>query len=193
MYIDLNKLNELELSPNEYCVLELLYNKDIKTLESFKNIGIFGWVNQKSLLSILPNLALNGWIRITYRDDIDFDKVYLKSKAENLFDIKDTDFYKLWSMYPRKVPNGKGGSRILRSESKGDSYLKSFNKWKAIVKNKPTLPKKMMDGLDNQLKVMRDNLQYMQEFDVWLNKATWDKYINIEKDVSNSPSENDIV
>ena len=37
-----------------------------------------------------------------------------------------------------------------------------------------------MGLLDNQLKVERDNLGFLQSLEVWVNNHTWEKYTDID-------------
>ena len=38
-----------------------------------------------------------------------------------------------------------------------------------------------MKCLDNQLRIERDNLGYLQNLETWINNHTWEKYENLDE------------
>jgi hypothetical protein len=90
-----------------------------------------------------------------------------------------------------KVPNGAGGYRILRAKDpNSQSAEKIKEKYLRIIK-KQGKHKQIMEGLDGYLKENRSKLQYLQGVEVFLNQATWEKYIGV-RDVEMEGFSNDI-
>ena len=50
-----------------------------------------------------------------------------------------------------------------------------------FVDGKPYKHKHIMTCLNNQLKVERDNLGYLQNLETWINNHTWEKYENLDE------------
>lgn len=188
--IDIDKINSYGLGPSEYCIIKLLYDKEFIVLESMVIANSLDWVSGNTFKGILEHLQIKNWLKIGFTKDLNFKEITLREKSNQLFEIKDSKvdkFLELWTMYPRKVPN-RPPLRAANHESDEFKILKK--KWLSIVKNKPNLPDIMIRALDKQLRDDRNNLQYMQMFSVWLNKSTWEKYMDFdEKPIGDSKVE----
>ena len=184
--IDTDKINSVELGPSEYVILKLLFDKEYEVLKSLVVAGSFEWYNENTLKSVLSHLEQRSWIKLTgVTEDLDFSQISLRQKSYDLFEVNQNQkFLDLWNRFPKKVPNGNGGYRTLRAvNSDSDGYKQSLKKWQSIIKGKPDLPDLMIKALNKQLTDTRSSLQYTQMFDVWLNKRTWEKYLDFDEQV----------
>jgi hypothetical protein len=181
--INLEEILGLKINPTQYLLLYLKYhNSSIldHTLVTALNI------NKNDLIK-LEGLGL---IKITNSSLLDF---VLREPAKNLFTESPDHklFYEFWGTYPMKVPNGAGGYRILRAKDpNAQSAEKIKEKYLRIIK-KQGKHKQIMEGLDGYLKENRSKLQYLQGVEVFLNQATWEKYIGV-RDVEMEGFSNDI-
>ena len=101
-------------------------------------------------------------------------------------------FTELLNAYPLKVSIKNGGYRILKAaDPNARANNKSRDRYKKVVGTKRFLHDKIMKLLQVQLRVNRDNLEYMQQLEVWINNHTWEKYINIDE--HDTGSENRII
>ncbi len=161
--IDLEFLMEHGLTPTSYTWLYLMYHNDDRALVEFK-LG--------KLLS--ENLIKRAFITETFA---------LTSKATDLFEDNSFErkFLELWELFPREVPDGKGGSRILRaSSSEGKQAEVCREKYSRILHNKPDLHKHIIKCLKLQLEKEAQRIQFMNGIEVWLNQHIWEKYEDLE-------------
>lgn len=183
--IDIDKINELELSPTEYCALFCLYYKEYKVLEQMTVGESFSWSNDSTFLGILPHLEHNNWLKITKYGDFKFQDIILREKAIKLFEVKsenvnDIKYAKLFCIYPIKVPDGNGGHRILKAKgNNSEDYKKGLEIWNRLIKKDS--PDTIIKALETQLELTRHKLQYTQMFLVWLRQRTYEKYIGLIK------------
>lgn len=181
--INLKEIFDLKLNPTQYLLLYLKYhNNSILDLNLVTALNI----NKNDLIK-LENL---GFIKVTSPSLLDF---VLREPANILFKEtpEDKQFYEFWATYPMKVPNGASGYRILRArDPNSQSAEKAKAKYLRLIK-KPGTHKKIMEGLDGYLKEYRSKMQYLQGVDVFLNQATWEKYIGV-RDVEREGFSNDI-
>lgn len=174
MQIDLQYLIDKNITPDFYVLLRLLKEKRYEELRVF-NISII------SLQDLVNNLVLNGYI-IDIGNPIMFDatKLLLTKKSQDLFKTKD-NFETLFNSYPLKVNNGRGGYRVLRpSVTDSEVYKNCKLKYNLYIKGRPDLPDKIYQALLVQLEVERDSLQYLQQFQVWINQKSFEKYFDYE-------------
>ena len=116
----------------------------------------------------LYELNLNiDWIKLEQASYVKLgEKIEDHSVRQEFIDlfIKDFDsmFAQLISTYPMKV-----------------STDKARNKYRKLVEDKAHVHKRIMTLLDVQLTVEKNNLQYLQNLETWINNHTWEKYENI--------------
>jgi len=165
--IDIELLIENDISADDYLALYAIYRKGFKTLEQLK-------INPD-----WEKLQSKGFVKLGDAPD----KHIIRQEFIDLFSSDfDQMFAELVSTYPLKVRTKTGSYRILRGS---DPNLKTNAKAKArysrIVGTKRFMHEKIMRLLRTQLKVERNNLEYMQQLEVWLNNHTWEKYLNIDE------------
>lgn len=174
MQIDLQYLIEKNITPDFYVLLRLLKEKRYEELRVF-NISII------SLQDLVNNLVLNGYI-IDIGNPIMFDatKLLLTKKGQDLFKTNLSGFEKLWGEYPHKVPNGRGGYRILKPLDIDCTLFRDLKpKYKAYVKGKPELEDKIYQALLSQLEAEKHSLMYFQQLSVWWNQKSFEKYFDV--------------
>lgn len=181
--INLKEIFELKINPTQYLLLYLKHHNDsILDLNLVTALGI--------TKSDLVKLETLGFIKITNSSLLDF---VLRESAKLLFreSPEDKQFYEFWATYPMKVPNGANGYRILRAKDpNSQSAEKAKAKYLRLIK-RPGKHKQIMEGLDGYLKEYRSKMQYLQGVEVFLNQATWEKYIGV-RDVEMEGFINDI-
>jgi len=90
--------------------------------------------------------------------------------------------YLISTKYPWKVNSPGRGIRVLHAvDPKAKSNDKARSRYKKIVDNKPLLHKSIMQCLDKQLLINKDNLGFLQNLEVWINNYTWEKYENLNE------------
>lgn len=174
--IETDKLIELELSPTEYVVLQLLWQKEYNILEGLCVARVFEWTNDSSFLGILQHLEYKGYLKITQALDFKFQDIVLRQKADSLFEVNSDHLYlKLFNIFPMKVSDGNGGYRVLKAKSvESEDYKKGLKLWKEILKKEDA--DVVIKALEKQLEVTRSKLQYTQNFLTWLRQKTYQKY-----------------
>ena len=91
-------------------------------------------------------------------------------------------FAELIGTYPMKVMTSNRGIRVLHAKDPdAKANLKCKLRYKKIVKDKIYKHKHIMKCLNNQLKLERDNLGYLQNLETWINNHTWEKYENLDE------------
>jgi len=178
---NLDTLLVKNLTPSEYCILSCLYSKEYDILEKcfFGAAPIISYED-------LEDLERKGYVKLAY-DELDFKKIHFRQPALDLFDHSSfkTKFAQLYSMYPMKVPDGRGGYRVLRAKNTDSADAKKAQeKFMLLARKNPTVVDKMIKGLEKQLDTTRGSLQYMQQFLVWMNNSTWEKYCDLEEESS---------
>lgn len=176
MEIDLKYLKDNHLSPDEYVALRLIKDKE------FEDLSVFD-ITVSYKRELINFLVVNGYI-IDIGNPLhwEYDKLLLTKKSLDLFKTKDEDtFTRLWNTYPSKVPNGKGGYRVLKPISCDSELFKLHKaKYKAYVKGRPELEEKMYLALTTQLEMEKNSLMYFQNFQTWWNQHTFEKYFDLE-------------
>lgn len=165
--LDLDLLLKEGLSPTSYIWLYLLYKNDMRCYNEFH-------LNQK----LLENLENRNYIK-----SISDNKYKLDNKGLDLFEESNIEnkFLEFWELYPKEVPDGMGGIRILRtgsSKSKQSDICR--DKYFRIIKNKPELHNHIIKCLKKQLEMEANKIKYMTGIEVWLNNHTWEKYEDLE-------------
>ena len=163
--IDFEVLKLTKMSADDYIYLYIIYRKG------------FNYLNILNLKPNLDKLKENGYIEIgetpeNHRVTQEFIDLFVSN-----FDQMFTD---LVTKYPWKVSSPGRGVRVLHAvDPKAKSNIKARNRYKKIVDNKPILHKHIMQCLDRQLLVNKDNLGFLQNLEVWINNYTWEKYENL--------------
>lgn len=89
-------------------------------------------------------------------------------------------WYEFCKVMPFKVPNGRGGNRVLRtSDPDAKSNEKIKKKYLAEVSGKEDLHNKIIRCIEIELKHNKGKLQFMQNTDTWLNQRTWEKWMSL--------------
>lgn len=159
--LNLAKLKELELTPDEYVFLYCHYHSISR---DFYSCPAIDFLEQK------------GYIKIG-----DGDNVILREKAIKLFEVPDKD--KMWeeffTTFPLKVPSRNGGSRPLRAANLTTEFANKVKpKYLKIIEKSPELHSVIMDSLRAEMDMRRSSssFQFMHAMDTWLNKREWEKY-----------------
>ena len=94
----------------------------------------------------------------------------------------DSMFAELISKYPMKVNSSSRGVRVLHAKDPDAmANKKARMRYKKIVDNKVYKHKYIMKCLDKQLAIERNNLEYLQNLETWINNHTWEKYENLDE------------
>ena len=81
-----------------------------------------------------------------------------------------------------EITTSNRGIRVLHAKDPdAKANLKCKLKYKKIVGDKLYKHKSIIKCLNNQLKIERDNLGYLQNLETWINNHTWEKYENINE------------
>tara|TARA_Y100001973_G_C5113370_1_gene288841 strand:- start:302 stop:838 length:537 start_codon:yes stop_codon:yes gene_type:complete len=161
--IETDILQEYALSLDDYTWLYLTFKQEIEL---------------RDMLSLAPNkheLTIKGFL---LTDDI------ITQKFPSFF-LTDFDamFEELCDIYPYKVRTSNRGIRVLRAKDpKAKSNKKARKKYFAVTKGRASRHNYIIECLKEQLKILGDNIAYMQNLETWLNNYTWEKYENINKD-----------
>ena len=184
--MNLDFLFEKQLSPSQYALLCLSFEKKFNTADKFIHGG---FISEEEL----KELVAKGFI---LKKHIDWSEVqtedlpFSKTKLSELFSTDaESLFWELMSMYPIKVSSNRG-MRILRPQSvdakeikqckaKYDRYLGTSNQ---LAKHRH-----VMDCLNAELafRKQNDSLGYMRAFHTWINKEDWLTYEHLI-DLSNT-------
>ena len=171
MQIDLKYLKEQGLTPDYYVALRLLKE------QRYEELDIFGDI----IDLVIGELIVNNYIICISNSYADRSKLLLTKKAQDLFKTNLSGFEKLFNNYPHKVPNGAGGSRILRPinlDSKVAINCKSL--YKGLIKGKPELEDNIYQSLLTMLEIEKNKLQFLVEFERWLRRGDYEKYFDLE-------------
>lgn len=156
----------LRLSANQYMHLAFLYhNLPVKLVT----------MNQQELDNLLENDYLCRG----------FTGLELTDKGRSLFETSnnfiETAFKELYDLYPRQVPDGRGGYRVLRAKGLDSEDAKICKrKYEGIIRPDKKLHVKVMKGLRNELLMRRNSMTYMQNMQTWLNQKGWEKYMDLD-------------
>ena len=168
--LDLEVLKNLAITPHEYILCYLLYNQE--------SIGDYLNITKEFKDEVVKKAVKSGLI-LNLSSDVEF-KVILTQAGKDLFISKADPFLEIFNLYPMKVPDGKGGYRLLRAKDpdtlKGKECKIKYNK---IVKNNLPLHQKIVKALETQLAMNKHSLQYLQQFEVWLNQRTFETFYDV--------------
>ena len=170
MNLDLTLLEEAGLRPDEFVYLECQrLRKDFSTLD----------VEAKSL-------EQRGYIKITDSE------IVLRKKYLELVEIdEDRSWREFCNTYPFKVLSSSGYRILHTQDPDASSNFKLKKKYLGIIKNKPTLHRKIVKATEIMLSRERRNLGYLQNLQTYINNYGWEKYfheLDIEVDKSTTKS-----
>lgn len=166
--IDIGQCLEEELTPSQYCYLKLLWEKNLDAARAL-------YFNDKGLRDSMDHLIELGYVMFFSEEtgySID------KKKCNELFGFEESKFWELFSSYPLKVPDGRGGYRVLRTRDPETKEAKeALKKYKKAIKSNRR-HEKVMKCLNLELdsKKRTNSMQFMQQLITWLNQRTWEKY-----------------
>ena len=177
--ININILESNKLDFNMYCFLYLLYKNEENRAHNICKFNLFP-------LKYMEDLGL-----LKIKDyNIEYYNTELTPKGKSLFETDPNSdkakFNEFWEAFPREVPDGKGGKRILRSVGyTTQDYLDSKEKYIRIIKDKPGLHQKILLGLKNHLITDKNRLTYFNGILVYINQKIWEKYwdLNLESTI----------
>lgn len=165
--IDYNLLKKYKLSLIDYLTLFYIKTFDDKYYDDFRDLFT---PNSTELTS----LEVKGFIKNATKGS------YLRDLGNELFDNPKDDLFKeFYKLYPSRVPNGRGGYRGVSTDKiDGIAAAKTRKKWNSITKGDIELQKHIINCLSYQLDNMKhsNSIQYLQDIDVYLNQATWEKW-----------------
>jgi hypothetical protein len=165
--IDFEMLKETKMSSDDFTYLFIIYRKG------------FNYLNSLNLKPNLEELERKGYIKIGESPD----NHVIRQEFIDLF-VSDFDsmFAELISTYPMKVNSSTRGVRVLHAKDPDAMANKKAKiRYKKIVDNKLYKHKYIMKCLDKQLKIERNNLEYLQNLETWINNHTWEKYENLDE------------
>ena len=164
--IDFEILIETGMSADDFLYLYLLHKKEYSYLPS---------LNLKPNLDKLQN---EGYIKLGETSD----QHYIRQEFIDLFSSSfDQMFAELIGTYPLKVTSPGRGVRVLHAKDPdAKANLKCKIRYKKVVGDKLYKHKHIMKCLNNQLRIERDNLAYLQNLETWINNHTWEKYENLD-------------
>lgn len=164
--IDVNLLTQEDLSADDFTALYILYRNGHDLVAN---------------MNLKPNwidLQEKGFIKLGASPKTHV----VRQKFIDLFTSNfDKMFNELLIKYPMKVNTTKGIRVLHAKDPSCNANLKAKKKYKKIVGTKLHVHKQIMSCLDNQLKIERDNLGYLQNLETWLNNHTWEKYADIDE------------
>jgi hypothetical protein len=166
--IDFEILKETGMSADDFLYLYILYKEN------------YNYLSNLNLKPNLDQLQDAGYIKLGETPD----QHCIRQEFIDLFSSDfDQMFAELIGTYPLKVNAPDRGVRVLHAKDpNATSNLKCKLRYKKIVGDKLYKHKKIMKCLDNQLRIERDSLGYLQNLETWINNHTWEKYENLDED-----------
>lgn len=168
--INTDVLRTCKLSLDEYFYLYLKYNK----------IPVYDYTDL--IFPITGNLTTLLEYKNLIKFDLEQKDYFLTNKALVIFEEKSIDkkFEEFWSIYPIKVPNGKGSYRAIKTKDiESKQALDCKKKYISLIK-KPGEHEKIIKGLNIYLKSLRPTLQFCVGVEVFLNQQMWEKYLELD-------------
>jgi hypothetical protein len=114
---------------------------------------------------------------------------HLGEEGIRLFQGDEDLFEEFFALFPSSVDTGFGRRAISAKDPNSISGRATHDIWRRIVKNKPDLQRRIIDGLKRELSSRKasNSLGFIQGIDTWLRQATWEKWDDIP-DKKDSPS-----
>lgn len=107
-----------------------------------------------------------------------------KELFESTESFMDKAFKELYETFPRQVPDGRGGYRVLRAKNLDSEDAKVCRrKYEGVIKSDKNLHDKVMKGLRTELVMRKSSMTYMQNLQTWLNQRAWEKYMDLDVDL----------
>ena len=165
--IDFEVLEQTQMSADDFLYLYIIYRKG------------FNYLNNLNLKPNLDSLQEKGYIKL---GDTVADHVVRQEFIDLFSSNFDQMFAELVATYPMKVNSPNRGIRILHAKDPdAKANQKCKNRYKKIVGSKVYKHRHIINCLNNQLRVERDKLAYLQNLETWINNHTWEKYENLEE------------
>lgn len=171
--IETDQLVKEKLTPNNFIILKLLHESNYELLKEL-------YYDSIKLTEDLIFLESQGYLKITDENlswNIISTQIFIRQKTKDLFEVKESGFYKFWSIYPLKV-----GSRVLRAKDYNSREgLICKQKWDRITHKNPVKEAEIIKALELEIEIKRNSnsLQYMQLITTYLNQQTWEKYTHL--------------
>tara|TARA_Y100001938_G_C7922464_1_gene345194 strand:+ start:58 stop:609 length:552 start_codon:yes stop_codon:yes gene_type:complete len=165
--IDFEILQETGMSADDFLYLYILHKENYNYLSN---------LNLKPNLDQLQNA---GYVKLGETPD----QHCVRQEFIDLFSSDfDQMFAELIATYPMKVTTSNRGVRVLHAKDPdAKANLKCKLRYKKVVGDKLYKHKNIIKCLNNQLKIERDNLGYLQNLETWINNHTWEKYENLDE------------
>ena len=165
--IDFEILQETGMSADDFLYLYILHKENYNYLSN---------LNLKPNLDQLQNA---GYIKLGETPD----QHCIRQEFIDLFSSDfDQMFAELIATYPMKVTTSNRGVRVLHAKDPdAKANLKCKLRYKKVIGDKLYKHKHIIKCLNNQLKIERDNLGYLQNLETWINNHTWEKYENLDE------------
>ena len=165
--IDFEILQETGMSADDFLYLYILHKENYNYLSN---------LNLKPNLDQLQNA---GYVKLGETPD----QHCVRQEFIDLFSSDfDQMFAELIATYPMKVITSNRGVRVLHAKDPdAKANLKCKLRYKKVVGDKLYKHKNIIKCLNNQLKIERDNLGYLQNLETWINNHTWEKYENLDE------------
>lgn len=162
--IDLKQFQESKLDLLEYLVLLKAYH--------------FSLTNQDLKLQVpeevIDNLEKQNYIKRGSAG------LYIRELGLKFFeDGKDQYFKEFFDLFPKRVSNDRGGSRILSPvDIETTIATEAYKKWRTITRNDTDLKKKIIAclNLEIQERSKQNGLPFMHNIITWLNKRYYQMY-----------------
>lgn len=156
--------------------IEELKNKNISLTQYVFILGLYHHVDIK-LLDIPEERLIDLIIRHYVVKN--GDEYTLLGPALELFEPINSIFEKLIEIFPTRVTDAIGSTRVLSPASTTSmAGGKMKKKWTNITKNNVEFQKHILNCLESEVKLRKreNSLFWMRGLEPWLNKATWEDY-----------------
>jgi hypothetical protein len=165
--LDFEVLEQTQLSADDFLYLYVIYRKG------------FNYLTTLNLKPNLDELQANGYIKLGETADQHVVRQEFIDLFSNDFDQM---FAELVGTYPMKVNSLRSGVRILHAKDPdAKANEKARNKYRKVVGTKAYKHRHIINCLNKQLTIERENLGFLQNLEVWINNHTWEKYENLEE------------
>lgn len=173
LLIDTDVLSKEGLEPQTYVWLYMQFIGEVEN----------SWVFAPITNYELSFLEEQHFIKILATPNGSNPKVALRDRSYSLFEVKEVEakFDVFWGNFPLKVPDGNGGYRPLRTKDTGTKdYEEAKRKYIQLIRFTPGLHEKILKGLENQLIIQRNKLQFMNHIIAWINQKVWERFCDMD-------------
>lgn len=176
--IDFEVLTTTQMSADDFLYLYIVYRKG------------FNYLKQLNLKPNLEELQKDGYIKL---GNTPGDHTIRQEFIDIFISNFDQMFAELISTYPMKVNSPGRGIRILHAKDPdAKANEKNKSRYKKIVNNKTYKHRHIINCLNKQLIIEKDNLGYLQNLETWINNHTWEKYENLDENDTKEDTRNRI-